>query len=53
MALAGDSAGGNFAAVTAIRARDAGMQIGAQVLIYGALEQIPLRHDRSLRRRRS
>ena len=37
LALAGDSSGGNFAAVTAIRARDAGMKIGAQVLIYGAL----------------
>jgi acetyl esterase len=33
----GDSAGGNFAAVTAIRGRDAGIKIAAQVLIYGAL----------------
>jgi acetyl esterase len=37
LALGGDSAGGNFAAVTAIRARDAGIKIAAQVLIYGAL----------------
>jgi acetyl esterase len=37
LALAGDSSGGNFTAVTAIRARDAGMQIAAQVLIYAAL----------------
>ena len=37
LALGGDSAGGNFTAVTAIRARDAGMKIAAQVLIYGAL----------------
>jgi acetyl esterase len=37
LAIGGDSAGGNFAAVTAIRGRDAGMKIGAQVLIYGAL----------------
>ena len=37
LALGGDSAGGNFTAVTAIRARDAGIKIAAQVLIYGAL----------------
>jgi len=37
LALGGDSAGGTFAAVTAIRARDAGIKIAAQVLIYGAL----------------
>src|SRR5215475_9653458 len=37
LALGGDSAGGNFTAVTAIRARDAGIKIGAQVLIYAAL----------------
>jgi acetyl esterase len=35
LALGGDSAGGNFAAVTAIRARDAGIRIAAQVLLYG------------------
>jgi acetyl esterase len=37
LALGGDSAGGNFTAVAAIRGRDAGMKIAAQVLIYGAL----------------
>jgi acetyl esterase/lipase len=37
LAVGGDSSGGNFAAVTAIRARDAGIRIAAQVLIYGAL----------------
>src|SRR5262245_9851552 len=37
LALGGDSSGGNFAAVTAIRARDTGIEIAAQVLIYGAL----------------
>jgi acetyl esterase len=37
LALGGDSAGGNFTAVTAIRSRDAGIEIAAQVLIYGAL----------------
>jgi hypothetical protein len=35
--IAPNSAGGNFAAVTAIRGRDAGIKIAAQVLIYGAL----------------
>lgn len=35
LALGGDSAGGNFAAVAAIRGRDAGIRIAAQVLIYG------------------
>ena len=40
LALGGDSAGGNFAAVTAIRARDAGIRIAAQVLLYGASESV-------------
>jgi acetyl esterase/lipase len=35
LALGGDSAGGNFAAVTAIRCRDVGIRIAAQVLLYG------------------
>jgi acetyl esterase len=35
LALGGDSAGGNFAAVTAIRSRDAGIRIAAQLLLYG------------------
>jgi acetyl esterase len=34
LAVGGDSAGGNFAAVTAIVCRDAGIKLGAQVLIY-------------------
>src|SRR5690349_13486013 len=37
LALGGDSAGANFAAVTAIRSRDAGIKVAAQVLLYGAL----------------
>jgi acetyl esterase len=37
LALGGDSAGGNFAAVTTIRCRDTGIKIAAQVLLYGAL----------------
>src|SRR2546429_2836355 len=32
--VAGDSAGGNLAAVVAIRARDAGLQLACQVLVY-------------------
>ena len=35
LALGGDSAGGNFVAVTAIRGRDVGTSIAAQVLLYG------------------
>ena len=34
VALAGDSAGGNLVAVTAIKARDAGIRLAAQVLVY-------------------
>jgi acetyl esterase len=33
-AIGGDSAGGNLAAVTAIRARDAGVPLALQVLVY-------------------
>jgi acetyl esterase/lipase len=36
LAVGGDSAGGNFAAVSAVRARDAGIALAAQVLLYGA-----------------
>lgn len=36
--VAGDSAGGNLAAVTAVRARDAGLQFRAQLLIYPAVD---------------
>jgi acetyl esterase len=35
IAVGGDSAGANFAAVTAIRGREAGIRIAAQVLLYG------------------
>jgi acetyl esterase len=34
LAVGGDSAGGNFAAVAAIVCRDAGIKLGAQVLLY-------------------
>ena len=36
LVVGGDSAGGNFAAVTAIRCRDLGIAIAAQVLMYGS-----------------
>lgn len=38
LAVGGDSAGGNFAAVTAIVCRDAGLKLVAQVLIYAATD---------------
>lgn len=37
VAVMGDSAGGNFAALAAIRARDEGMALAAQVLLYPVL----------------
>jgi acetyl esterase/lipase len=36
LAVAGDSAGGNLAAVAALCARDAGLPLAAQLLIYAA-----------------
>jgi acetyl esterase/lipase len=36
LAVGGDSAGGNFAAVTALVCRDSGLKLAAQVLIYAA-----------------
>jgi len=44
LAVGGDSAGGNFAAVTAIKCRDAGIKLAAQVLLYGAFD---VRKDRN------
>ncbi len=38
LAVGGDSAGGNFAAVTSIQARDAGIVLAAQLLIYPATD---------------
>jgi acetyl esterase len=40
LAVGGDSAGGNLAAVSAILARDAGLKIGGQLLIYPATDWI-------------
>jgi acetyl esterase len=41
LAVAGDSAGGNLAAVTALRARDEGPAVCAQFLIYPAVDFDP------------
>jgi acetyl esterase len=38
LVVAGDSAGGNFSAVLAILARDAGLDLAAQLLIYPAVD---------------
>ena len=38
LVVAGDSAGGNFAAVLALMARDAGIDLAAQLLVYPAVD---------------
>jgi acetyl esterase len=38
LAVGGDSAGGNLAAVCALRARDAGLPLALQVLVYAVLD---------------
>lgn len=38
VAVAGDSAGGNLAAVMALRARDAGLRLASQVLVYPVID---------------
>lgn len=38
IAVGGDSAGGNFAAVLALMARDAGLDLAAQLLVYPAVD---------------
>jgi acetyl esterase len=43
LAVAGDSAGGNLAAVTAIAMRDASVSLRAQLLIYPAVDFVGLR----------
>ena len=40
LAVGGDSAGGNFAAVVAIVCRDAGIELAAQVLLYAVTDMI-------------
>ena len=38
LAVAGDSAGGNLAAAVALRARDAGLPLAAQILVYPVVD---------------
>ena len=38
LVVGGDSAGGNFSAVMALKARDAGLNLAAQLLVYPAVE---------------
>ncbi len=50
LAVAGDSAGGNLAAVAAIAMRDAGVPLRAQLLIYPAIDFVGLRSGEATQR---
>ena len=43
LAVGGDSAGGNFAAVAALACRDSGIKLAAQLLLYPATDMTDLR----------
>jgi acetyl esterase len=45
IAVAGDSAGGNLAAVTALRARDGGLRVAFQLLVYPVIDSSATRND--------
>jgi len=45
LAIGGDSAGGNLAAVVALHARDRGISIALQLLVYPALDSMPADAD--------
>jgi acetyl esterase len=45
VAIAGDSAGGNLAAVTALRARDGGVPVAFQLLVYPVIDSSGTRND--------
>ena len=49
--VAGDSAGGNLAATTAIAARDAGIKLAAQFLVYPAVDVVGNYADKAVNER--